>query len=141
MVKRLLTALLVLVIVGAVGAAGGYFYWQNRLESPLTLEEPTLYQVPSGAGFNQVVAELEAQGILEDAWAFRLLARVEPERVPRLRTGEYQLPPDMSGLEMMALLGSNNVVTYPLTIPEGGLFARCATCLMRRRNLSTARLI
>ena len=60
MVKRLLTALLVLVIVGAVGAAGGYFYWQNRLESPLTLEEPTLYQVPSGAGFNQVVAELEA---------------------------------------------------------------------------------
>ena len=90
MVKRLLTALLVVVIIGAAGAAGGYFYWQSRLEAPLALDEPTLYQVPSGAGFNQVVAELESQGILEDAWAFRLLARVEPERVPRLRTGEYE---------------------------------------------------
>ncbi len=122
MVKRLLTALLVVVLVGAAGAAGGYAYWQSRLEAPLALDEPMLYQVPSGAGFNQVVAQLEAQGVLEDAWAFRLLARVEPDRVPRLRTGEYQLLPDMSGLEMMALLGSNKVVTYSLTIPEGWSF-------------------
>lgn len=122
MLKRLFIALLVLVVVGTAGAAGGYFYWQSRLEAPLALDEPMLYQVPSGAGFNQVVAQLEAQGVVKDAWAFRLLARVEPERVPRLRTGEYQLQPDMSGLEMMALLGSDRVVTYPLTIPEGWSF-------------------
>jgi len=42
--------------------------------------------------------------------------------VPQLRTGEYQLLPNMSGLEMMALLGSNKVVTYSLTIPEGWSF-------------------
>lgn len=122
MVKRLFIALLVLVVIGAASAAGGYFYWQSRLEAPLALDEPMLYQVPSGAGFNQVVTQLERQGVINDAWAFRLLARAEPERVPRLRTGEYQLLPDMSGLEMMALLGSDQVVTYPLTIPEGRTF-------------------
>ncbi|TVP50924.1 MAG: endolytic transglycosylase MltG [Halomonas sp.] len=122
MVKRLFIALLMLVIVGTAAAAGGYFYWQSRLEAPLALDEPRLYQVPSGAGFNQVVTQLEREGVINDAWAFRLLARVEPERVPRLRTGEYQLVPDMSGLEMMALLGSDKVVTYPLTIPEGWTF-------------------
>lgn len=122
MLKRLFIALLVLVVIGAAGVAGGYFYWQSRLEAPLALEEPMLYQVPPGAGFNQVVTQLETQGIVDDAWAFRLLARVDPERVPRLRTGEYQLQPDMSGLEMMALLGSDRVVTYPLTIPEGWSF-------------------
>lgn len=122
MLKRVFIALLVLVLIGAAGAVGGYYYWQSRLEAPLALDEPMLYQVPAGAGFNQVVAQLESQGVVEDAWAFQLLAKVEPDRVPRLRTGEYQLLPAMSGLEMMALLGSDNVVTYPLTIPEGWSF-------------------
>lgn len=122
MVKRFLAAVGVMVVVGFAAVVGGYAYWQQRLSAPVTLEEPALYQVPAGAGFNQVVRELESQGFIEDAWAFQLLARVEPERVPRLRVGEYQLIPGMSGLELIALLGSNNVVTYPLTIPEGWTF-------------------
>lgn len=122
MVKRFLAAVGVVVVVGFAAVVGGYAYWQQRLSAPVTLEEPALYQVPEGAGFNQVVRELESQGFIEDAWAFQLLARVEPERVPRLRVGEYQLTPGMSGLELIALLGSNNVVTYPLTIPEGWTF-------------------
>ncbi|WAM47201.1 endolytic transglycosylase MltG [Vreelandella venusta] len=122
MVKRFLAAAGVVVVVGLAAVAGGYVYWQQRLSAPVTLEESALYQVPAGAGFNQVVRELESQGFIKDAWAFQLLARVEPERVPRLRVGEYQLTPGMSGLELIALLGSNNVVTYPLTIPEGWTF-------------------
>lgn len=124
MVKRLLAALGILLVLGAAAAAGGYYFWQSRLAAPLALDKPTLYQVPSGAGFNRVVGQLEAQGIIDDAWAFQLLARVYPERVPRLRVGEYRLAPGMSGLEMMALLGSNNVVTYSVTIPEGRTFGQ-----------------
>lgn len=122
MVKRLLAIFLVLALLAATALAGGYYYWQTRLEAPLALDEPSLYQVPAGAGFNQVVGQLQAEGVIDDAWAFQLLARVYPERVPRLRVGEYRLTPGMSGLEMVALLGSNNVVTYPLTIPEGWTF-------------------
>lgn len=120
--KRLLAAVGIILVLGVAIVAGSYLYWQNRLEAPLTLDAPVLYQVPAGAGFNQVVAQLESQGIIDDAWAFQLLARVHPERVPRLRVGEYQLTPGMSGLEMIALLGSNNVVTYALTLPEGRTF-------------------
>lgn len=120
--KRLLAAVGIILVLGVAVVAGSYLYWQNRLEAPLTLDAPVLYQVPAGAGFNQVVAQLESQGIIDDAWAFQLLARVHPERVPRLRVGEYQLAPGMSGLEMIALLGSNNVVTYALTLPEGRTF-------------------
>ncbi|RUR28260.1 endolytic transglycosylase MltG [Vreelandella nanhaiensis] len=129
MLKRLMAALGIFLVLGAAAVAGGYFYWQNRLQAPLALEEPELYQVPAGAGFNQVVVQLEEQGVIDDAWAFQLLARVHPERVPRLRVGEYQLTPGMSGLEMIALLGSNNVVTYPLTLPEGRTFSQLRTLL------------
>ncbi len=119
---RVLKILLVLIILAAVAAFAGHRYWQSRLEAPVALDEPTLYEVPEGAGYHRVVSELSEQGILADEWAYRLLARLEPEALPRLRPGEYRLEPGMSGRELLALLGSDDVVTYPLTIPEGWTF-------------------
>ncbi|HBP79723.1 MAG TPA: BCR, YceG family protein, partial [Halomonas sp.] len=127
--KRLLTVFGILVVLAVAAALGGYAYWQQRLAAPIAVEEPTLYQVPAGAGFNQVIRDLEAQGVLEDAWAFKLLARIDPEQMPSLRVGEYRLTPGMSGREVMALLGSNNVVTYSLTVPEGWTFRQMRALL------------
>lgn len=137
--KRIWAAMAVLVVLGVAGVAGGYAVWQQKLSAPLTIEEPVLYQVPSGAGFSRVVGELEAQGVISDGWAFRLLIKLSPEELPDLRSGEYQLSPDMNGRELMALLDSNDVVTYPLTFPEGGPSLRCASCWPPRRSLSSAR--
>ncbi|MGM0537256.1 MAG: endolytic transglycosylase MltG [Pseudomonadota bacterium] len=119
---RVLKILLVLIILAALAAFAGHRYWQSRLEAPVALDEPTLYEVPEGAGYHRVVSELAEQGVLADEWAYRLLARLEPEALPRLRPGEYRLEPGMSGRELLALLGSDDVVTYPLTIPEGWTF-------------------
>lgn len=119
---RVLKILLVLAILAALAAFAGHRYWQSRLEAPIALEEPALYEVPDGAGYHRVISELAERGIVVDAWAFRLLTRLEPEALPRLRPGEYRLVPGMSGRELLALLGSNEVVRYPLTVPEGWTF-------------------
>ncbi len=119
---RLVKVLLVLAILAAGSLFAGYRYWESRLEAPLDLDASTLYEVPSGAGFNHVVADLASQGVIEDDWAFRLLTRLEPQSVPSLRVGEYRLEPGMTGRELLELLGSDRVVTYPLTIPEGWTF-------------------
>ncbi|GGX81305.1 aminodeoxychorismate lyase [Litchfieldella qijiaojingensis] len=119
---RAVKVLLVLAVLTAIAGFGAYRYWQSRLEAPIAVDEPTLYEVPRGAGYNLVVADLAARGIIDDEWAFRLLTRLEPEAVPQLRLGEYMLEPGMSGRELIALLGSDDVVTYPLTIPEGWTF-------------------
>ncbi|APE29754.1 BCR, YceG family protein [Halomonas aestuarii] len=119
---RLVKILLVLVVLAAVALLAGHRYWQSRLAAPIAVEEPTLYEVPAGAGFHRVVGELAERGVLADEWAFRLLVRLEPESLPALRPGEYRLMPGMSGRELLALLGSHEVVTYPLTIPEGWTF-------------------
>jgi UPF0755 protein len=120
--KRIFLALLAVLALGAISAAGAYSYWQSRLSAPLALEEPKLYQVPSGAGFHRVIAELAEDGIIADAWAFCLLPRLAPHKLPRLRAGEYQLQPGMTGHDMLELLASNDVVTYQLTVPEGWTF-------------------
>ncbi|SEK63299.1 endolytic transglycosylase MltG [Halomonas daqiaonensis] len=119
---RALKILLVLILLAALAAFAGHRYWQSRLAAPITLDETTLYEVPAGAGYHRVVNELAEQGVIADAWAFRLLTRLEPETLPRLRPGEYRLEPGMSGRELLSLLGSNDVVSYPLTIPEGWTF-------------------
>ncbi|RDB43786.1 endolytic transglycosylase MltG [Halomonas sp. DQ26W] len=119
---RLVKFLVVLVVVAGLAAFSGYRYWESRLEAPIAVEEETLYEVPRGAGFNRAVSDLAERGVIEDVWAFRLLTRLEPEAIPRLRAGEYMLEPGMSGRDLIELLGSDRVVTYPLTIPEGWTF-------------------
>ena len=119
---RVVKFLVVLIILAAVSAFAGYRYWESRLDAPLAVEEETLYEVPRGAGYNRVMADLADRGVIKDEWAFRLLTRLEPEATPQLRAGEYMLEPGMSGRDLVELLGSDRVVTYPLTIPEGWTF-------------------
>lgn len=127
--RRLIKLLPLLVILAALALGAGYRYWQSRLEAPLALESATLYEVPAGAGFHRVIAALTERGILADGWAFRLLTRLEPEAVPDLRPGEYRLTPGMSGRELLGLLDRHEVVSYPLTIPEGWSFAQMRKAL------------
>lgn len=127
--KRALKFLPLLVILIALVAGGGYRYWETRLEAPLPIDEPLIYEVPEGAGYHRVIAELEEQGILEDGWAFRLLTRLEPDAVPGLRPGEYRLEPGMDGRALLERLRRHEVVSYGLTIPEGWTFGQMRDAL------------
>lgn len=132
---RLVKILLVLGILSALALFAAHRYWQSRLEAPIAVDQPTLYEVPRGAGYNRVMADLAERGIIADEWAFRLLTRIEPDQAPNLRVGEYLLQPDMSGRDVVALLGSDDVVTYPLTIPEGWTFRQMRELLDRAPKL------
>ena len=136
--RTALKVLLILVVIAAIGGYGAYHYWQTRLQAPITLDEPMLYEVPPGAGFNRVVDDLEAQGVLADAWAFKLLTRVEPDRVPSLKVGEYSLEPGMSGMQVLDKLASAEVVTYSVTIPEGWTFQQMRAALAEAEKLAHA---
>lgn len=133
---RVVKLLAILLVLGAALLVGGHHYWQSRLAAPIAIDEPTLYEVPRGAGYHRVVSELAAGEIIADEWAFRLLTRLEPENVPQLRVGEYMLEPGMSGRELISLLGSDRVVTYPLTIPEGWTFRQLRQALAEAPKLA-----
>lgn len=127
--KRAIKWLTVLLMLAGVALWGGYRYWETRLEAPLEVASETLFEVPEGAGFHRVIAELERGGWLNDGWAYRLLTRLRPEMIPALHPGEYRLEPGMSGLELFEMFEAHRVVTYALTIPEGWTFARMREAL------------
>ncbi|MBZ9537901.1 endolytic transglycosylase MltG [Modicisalibacter tunisiensis] len=116
--KLLLAALAVLGLV----AYGAFQYWQSRLAQPLAIEQPLLYEVPQGAGFDRVVDDLVSRGVLAEAWPFKLAKRLRPAAWPALRAGEFRLAPGMSGRAALEHLGSDQVVTYTVTFPEGWTF-------------------
>lgn len=121
---RLLKIILVLAVLLAVAGFTGFRYWQAQLDRALSIDAPVVYEVPRGASFNQVVGDLAERGIIAETWSLRLLKRVDAQSLPALRAGEFRLKPGMSAREALVLLGSDNIVSYSLTIPEGWTFAQ-----------------
>nr|WP_251976480.1 MULTISPECIES: endolytic transglycosylase MltG [unclassified Salinicola] len=132
---RRLKLLIALVLLAALALAGAYYYWQMQLDSPIAIDEETVFEVPRGAAFTQVVGDLEAEGIIAAAWPYRLLARVSPGSTRGLRAGEFALSPDMTGRALLAKLSSDEVITYRLTIPEGWTFQQMRELLRRSPKL------
>lgn len=126
-----------LAAVGADGLPMGSqllaWYVRQRaadLTAPSTDETPVGFTIGEGDTLPQVAERLEAQGIIRDADAFRLLARVKG--VDRqIQAGNHVLKRDMTADEVLdeLMLGTGDVVT--VTIPEGLRAEEIATILER----------
>lgn len=119
---RVLKILIVLLVMATIVVFGGFYYWQQQLDAPIAIDDNTIYEVPRGAAFSQVVHDLDDRGIIDAAWPYQGLARIAPEATQGLRAGEFELEPGMNGRQLIAHLSSDQVVTYRLTIPEGWTF-------------------
>ncbi|MDB2409653.1 endolytic transglycosylase MltG [Pseudomonadales bacterium] len=90
-------------------------YWHLPLEH---LTEPQLYTVKSGMGFNRVVDDLSAQGVLESPLLTTLWVRIfEPNFL--LKVGEYRIPALASPADIVEILGSGISLQYKITLLEG----------------------
>lgn len=121
MLKKLLLAAVSLAIL--LGSGLGIWLWQGlqTLEQPISLEEPVLYKVPAGAGYDQVARSLEAQGFINDSLWMRIHARLNPEQ-SRLRAGEYEFTDGMSRLEMIQRMVTGDTKHWQIQFIEGWTF-------------------
>ncbi|MHB0776918.1 endolytic transglycosylase MltG [Halomonas sp. WWR20] len=132
---RVVKIVLLLALVGVIAAFLAFRFWESRLEAPIGAETQTLYEVPRGAGFQRVIVELAERGVIDETWPYRVLARLEPQAVAGLRAGEFLIEPGLSGRELIALLSSDSVVTYRLTVPEGWTFDQMRQLLAQAPKL------
>lgn len=83
-----------------------------------TQAEEVRIQVPRGAPFQDVVDTLEARGLVERTFFFRVWARLRG--VDRnIRSGEYAFPGNAGWDHILDNLVEGRVATRPLTVPEG----------------------
>jgi UPF0755 protein len=114
-----LVAALILTILAAIGAA---LYWnalQRYARTPVGTDDiQRTVRIPPGTGFQVVCDLLAAQGLVNDPWRFKLLARIRGVD-KQLKAGHYRLGAHLSPEELLAALVSGREHLLRLTIPEG----------------------
>jgi UPF0755 protein len=106
-----LAALLVLAVLAARHAQG--------LLGPVdATPAPQLFEVDAGESLGAVAGRLESGGLVQSATALKLWARWN-ELDGRLHVGEYELSPHQSTTEILDVITSGRVKTWPVTVPEG----------------------
>ncbi|MGZ3794795.1 MAG: endolytic transglycosylase MltG [Pseudobdellovibrionaceae bacterium] len=112
-------ALIILVAVVGLGIAGGAYLAQEFLTSaPSNESTEVIYEVKPGQSFNAIAKDLESKGLIKNAYAFSLFARVTNQR-QLVKRGEYGFRRNMVPREILAVITSGKSIAKPFTIAEG----------------------
>jgi UPF0755 protein len=110
--------LVVATLIGGLLGGGLAIRAGQLLEPASETARPTLFTIERGATTKAVAHRLEEAGIVQSALALRWLARWRGLDA-RLHVGEYELSPDQSPDEILEIVTTGRVKTWPVTVPEG----------------------
>jgi UPF0755 protein len=119
--KKLLVAVVSLSVL--LGSGLGIFLWQGlqTLEQPIALEEPMLFSVPMGSGYDQVARSMQNRGLIKDSLWMRIHGRLNPAQ-SKLQAGEYEFADGMSRLDMIQRMVSGDTKHWQIQFIEGWAF-------------------
>jgi UPF0755 protein len=118
-VKWLVRAFLVVMLLALVGVAGAYQYFQTLMVAAKPgSQEKQVFEIREGMLGGEVAAELARAGLIEDAFAFRMLLRFH-EKGKDLHVGIFELSPGQTPIEIFEHLRSTKTLTRRATFPEG----------------------
>jgi UPF0755 protein len=116
--RRLLRALLSLIVVGAIVVVGGAASLWYQYGAPGPLAEPKNVVIPRGTGTSDIAEHLVEVGVLASPYPFAIITRVSGAS-RNLKFGEYAFTPGMSPREVAELLASGKTVMRRVTVAEG----------------------
>ena len=112
-------AIITIVLVLMIGAAGVYIYGKQILEAPGPLQEEKIVNIPARAGMTDIADILQREGVIDsNRWAFvgsvfALKARSD------LKPGEYSFQKNASLRDVIGTMVEGKVVQHAVTVPEG----------------------
>lgn len=120
--KKALIAVAVLLVLGAVGAAGVWYFLEQRITdfaaSPYGASTPALVEIPPGTNPKGVATLLAKAGVVSDADL--LYGWLRREKLgPKLKAGEYEFVGPLTPPQAIEKLIKGEVKVYHFTIPEG----------------------
>ncbi len=114
--KKFLLFVLVLAVIGAGVAWWGY----GVLNAPYRgFSEPEVFvEIPQGAGVSGIASRLAAAGVVSNALAFRVAARLSGDE-RKLQAGEYRFAESATPGEIVSRLARGDVYARLVTFREG----------------------
>ncbi|MEM7767631.1 MAG: endolytic transglycosylase MltG [Pseudomonadota bacterium] len=133
--KGLLSLLFLLAIVGMAVGGGGWAWLQSEVTAPGPLAEPRTYTVERGDTLVGVAAALEAEGVITDARAMRLKARIDGT-ASAIKAGTFAIPAEASTAEILDMLVGGDVIQHRITLLEGRTTAQILRLIETDENLT-----
>jgi len=132
--KKLFISVLCLAVLAFAGA--GLWVWQGlqTLEQPVALDEPVLFSVPSGTGYDQVARKLSAEDLSADSLWLKVHGRLYPEQT-LLKAGEYEFTDGMSSLDMIHMMVAGATKHWQIQFIEGWTFRDMRQALANSERL------
>jgi UPF0755 protein len=121
-VKKVLIGLVVVLVLGAVGAAGAWYFLEQRLttfaQTPFGGPGPVVVEIPSGTNPKGVATLLAKAQVVSDAEL--LYGWLRREKLgPKLKAGEYEFVGPLTPPQAIEKLIKGEVKVYRFTVPEG----------------------
>jgi len=128
---RLAAIALAAVLFVAGIALGAAAYVAGALKPVEAAEEAVLVEIPGGMSSSAIAELLERQGLIRDAFVFRMYLRYKGEG-HRFQAGRYEIRPGTAPDDIIAMLNAGDTVpeeTLRLTVPEGWTVEQIADSL------------
>ena len=117
--KRVVLSLLLMVVVGIVGAGGVMLWGMNAVRAPGPLSEPTHVVIEHGKPTTEIGVALEREGVVSDHRLFVITSYLTRASRGGLKAGEYEFPAGASLAQVLSILRSGRSVVHKVTVPEG----------------------
>lgn len=130
--KRLLVfaALLPVLVIG-----GLWLDYRLAIDSPMANRDTVYFEITKGQSLPAIAEALRERGLIDRSRWFRLLAWSE-KTASRLKYGEYEIPPQTTPRQLLALFASGKVRHFSLTFVEGWSFRQMVEALNRQSALT-----
>ncbi len=127
MIKKIVVSgILIITLAGCL--AGLYLVnLYKKLQAPLPIQAPLIYEVKPGDFLNKIIYDLYQKGWVESVRFTSLIA--SSQNLHNIKKGEFEITPDMSVLDLLTKLNTNDVITYRVTFVEGKTFKDFRTLL------------
>lgn len=123
-------ALALILLVAAATATVRYVYSQNLRPANVNSQEIKVVTIRSGMTVDEIANELQRQGIIRSAWAFKLYVGSNQVR-EALKAGTYELEPSRSVAEIVSQLTHGKIATNLVTIVPGRRLDQVKTRLIQ----------
>lgn len=111
--KKALIFVLALAVIACIFA---FFGVKKQLDTRTLNQAQELVQIPRGSSLMKISEILQQRGILNSGTPLRIFCKLNE---CNLKAGWYEIPPNSSVEELIALLSSGKSAEKKITIPEG----------------------
>jgi peptidoglycan lytic transglycosylase G len=138
MSPRALNLLAVLAMLAALAGVVAIAIWSQAstfLDEPGPSVAESVVVLPRGAGLDEITAQLNAAGVIDRPWLFRLAVRLQGQD-RALKAGEYAFPAHATPASVINMLARGDTVARRLTVAEGLTVAEVFRLLAETEGLS-----